>query len=158
MSIEKVKEYFKTFGIENRILEFDVSSATVELAAQALGCEGCRIAKTISFMVDGGAVLIVCAGDAKIDNAKYKAYFGTKAKMLTPDEALTLIGHAVGGICPFGTNDGVKIYLDVSLKRFETVFPACGSSNSAIELTISELEKYSNYIGWVDVCKAWQEN
>lgn len=158
MSIEKVKEYFKTFGIENRILEFDVSSATVELAAQALGCEGCRIAKTISFMVDGGAVLIVCAGDAKVDNAKYKAYFGTKAKMLTPDEALTLIGHAVGGICPFGTNDGVKIYLDESLKRFETVFPACGSSNSAIELTISELEKYSNYIGWVDVCKAWQEN
>ncbi len=156
MSIEKVKEYFKTFGIENRILEFDVSSATVELAAQALGCEGCRIAKTISFMVDDGAVLIVCAGDAKIDNAKYKAYFGTKAKMLTPDEALTLIGHAVGGICPFGTNDGVKIYLDESLKRFETVFPACGSSNSAIELTISELEKYSNYIGWVDVCKAWQ--
>ena len=158
MSIEKVKEYFKTFGIENRILEFDVSSATVDLAAQALGCEGCRIAKTISFMVDGGAVLIVCAGDAKIDNAKYKAYFGTKAKMLTPDEALTLIGHAVGGICPFATNDGVKIYLDVSLKRFETVFPACGSSNSAIELTISELEKYSNYIGWVDVCKAWQES
>lgn len=156
MSIEKVKEYFKTFGIENRILEFDVSSATVELAAQALGCEGCRIAKTISFMVDGGAVLIVCAGDAKIDNAKYKAYFGTKAKMLTPDEALALIGHAVGGICPFATNEGVKIYLDESLKRFETVFPACGSSNSAIELTISELEKYSNYIDWIDVCKAWQ--
>lgn len=158
MSIEKVKEYFKTFGIENRILEFDVSSATVELAAQALGCEGCRIAKTISFMVDGGAVLIVCAGDAKIDNAKYKAYFGTKAKMLSYEEASELIGHAVGGICPFATNDGVKIYLDESLKRFETVFPACGSSNSAIELTIPELEKYSNYIDWVDVCKAWQEN
>lgn len=158
MSIEKVKEYFKTFGIENRILEFDVSSATVELAAQALGCEGCRIAKTISFMVDGGAVLIVCAGDAKIDNAKYKAYFGTKAKMLSYEEASELIGHAVGGICPFATNEGVKIYLDESLKRFETVFPACGSSNSAIELTIPELEKYSNYIDWVDVCKAWQEN
>lgn len=156
MSIEKVKEYFKTFGIENRILEFDVSSATVELAAQALGCEGCRIAKTISFMVDGGAVLIVCAGDAKIDNAKYKAYFGTKAKMLTPDEAVSLIGHAVGGICPFATNEGVKIYLDESLKRFETVFPACGSSNSAIELTIPELEKYSSYLAWIDVCKAWQ--
>ena len=158
MSIEKVKEYFKNFGIENRILEFDVSSATVELAAQALGCEGCRIAKTISFMVDGGAVLIVCAGDAKIDNAKYKAYFGTKAKMLSYEEASELIGHAVGGICPFATNEGVKIYLDESLKRFETVFPACGSSNSAIELTIPELEKYSSYLAWVDVCKAWQEN
>ena len=158
MSIEKVKEYFKTFGIENRILEFDVSSATVELAAQALGCEGCRIAKTISFMVDGGAVLIVCAGDAKIDNAKYKAYFGTKAKMLSYEEARELIGHAVGGICPFATNEGVKIYLDESLKRFETVFPACGSSNSAIELTISELEKYSSYLAWIDVCKAWQES
>lgn len=158
MSIEKVKEYFKKFGIENRILEFDVSSATVELAAQALGCEGCRIAKTISFMVDGGAVLIVCAGDAKIDNAKYKAYFGTKAKMLSYEEASELIGHAVGGICPFATNEGVKIYLDESLKRFETVFPACGSSNSAIELTIPELEKYSSYIDWIDVCKAWQES
>lgn len=158
MSIEKVKEYFKNFGIENRILEFDVSSATVELAAQALGCEGCRIAKTISFMVDGGAVLIVCAGDAKIDNAKYKAYFGTKAKMLSYEEASELIGHAVGGICPFATNEGVKIYLDESLKRFNTVFPACGSSNSAIELTIPELEKYSSYIDWIDVCKAWQES
>ena len=158
MSIEKVKEYFKTFGIENRILEFDVSSATVELAAQALGCEGCRIAKTISFMVDGGAVLIVCAGDAKIDNAKYKAYFGTKAKMLSYEEASELIGHAVGGVCPFATNEGVKIYLDESLKRFNTVFPACGSSNSAIELTIPELEKYSSYIDWIDVCKAWQES
>ena len=156
MSIKKVKEYFKTFGIENRILEFDVSSATVELAAQALGCEGCRIAKTISFMVDGGAVLIVCAGDAKIDNAKYKAYFGTKAKMLSYEEASELIGHAVGGICPFATNEGVRIYLDESLKRFETVFPACGSSNSAIELTIPELEKYSSYLAWIDVCKAWQ--
>lgn len=158
MSIEKVREYFKNFGIENRILEFDVSSATVELAAQALGCEGCRIAKTISFMVDGGAVLIVCAGDAKIDNAKYKAYFGTKAKMLSYEEASELIGHAVGGICPFATNEGVKIYLDESLKRFETVFPACGSSNSAIELTIPELEKYSSYIDWIDVCKSWQES
>ena len=156
MSIEKVKEYFKNFGIENRILEFDVSSATVELAAQALGCEGCRIAKTISFMVDGGAVLIVCAGDAKIDNAKYKAYFGTKAKMLSYEEASELIGHAVGGICPFATNEGVKIYLDESLKRFETVFPACGSGNSAIELTIPQLEQYSGYTAWVDVCKDWQ--
>ena len=109
-------------------------------------------------MVDGGAVLIVCAGDAKIDNAKYKAYFGTKAKMLSYEEASELIGHAVGGICPFATNEGVKIYLDESLKRFETVFPACGSSNSAIELTIPELEKYSSYIDWIDVCKAWQES
>ena len=158
MSIERVREYFNKYGIENRILEFDVSSATVELAAQALGCEGCRIAKSISFMVDGGAVLIVCAGDAKIDNAKYKAYFGTKAKMLSYEEASELIGHAVGGICPFATNEGVKIYLDESLKRFETVFPACGSSNSAIELTIEELEKYSSYLAWIDVCKAWQEN
>ncbi|MBO5339310.1 MAG: YbaK/EbsC family protein [Clostridia bacterium] len=158
MAIEKVKAYFKELGIEDRILEFDVSSATVDLAAQALGCEGCRIAKTISFMVEDGAVLIVCAGDAKIDNAKYKAKFGTKAKMLTPDEAVELIGHAVGGICPFAVNDTAMVYLDKSLQRFETVFPACGSSNSAIELTIPELEKYSNYIEWVDVCKAWQEN
>ncbi len=158
MSIEKVKAYFKKLGIENRILEFDVSSATVELASQALGCEPCRIAKTISFMKDGGAILIVCAGDAKVDNAKYKAHFGVKAKMLTYDEASELIGHAVGGVCPFAVNEGASVYLDESLKRFETVFPACGSSNSAIELTISELEKYSNYIEWVDVCKAWQEN
>ena len=156
MSIEKVKQYFSALGIENRIQEFPVSSATVELAAQALGCEGARIAKTISFMLDGEAILIVTAGDAKIDNAKYKAYFGKKAKMLTPDEAVELIGHAVGGICPFAVNDTSKIYLDVSLKRFETVFPACGSSNSAIELTIPELEKYSGYISWIDVCKNYQ--
>lgn len=155
MSIEKVKNYFSTLGIENRIREFPVSSATVELAAEALGCEGKRIAKTISFMLDEKAVLIVTAGDAKIDNAKYKAYFGKKAKMLTPDEATALIGHSVGGICPFATNEGTKIYLDVSLKRFETVFPACGSSSSAIELTIAELEQYSNYISWIDVCKNW---
>ena len=156
MSIEKVKQYFSALGIENRIQEFPVSSATVELAAQALGCEGARIAKTISFMLDSEAVLIVTAGDAKIDNAKYKAYFGKKAKMLTPDEAVELIGHAVGGICPFAVKDTSKIYLDVSLKRFQTVFPACGSSNSAIELTILELEKYSNYIAWIDVCKNYQ--
>ena len=156
MSIEKVRKYFTALGIENRIQEFSVSSATVELAAEALGCEGKRIAKTISFMLDEKAVLIVAAGDAKIDNAKYKAYFGKKAKMLTPDEASSLIGHQVGGICPFATNEGAKIYLDVSLKRFETVFPACGSSNSAIELTISELEKYSSFIEWIDVCKNWE--
>ncbi len=156
MSIEKVKQYFTTLGIENRIQEFSVSSATVDLAAEALGCECKRIAKTISFMLDEKAVLIVTAGDAKIDNAKYKAFFGKKAKMLTPDEASTLIGHNVGGICPFATNDGTKIYLDVSLKRFDTVFPACGSSNSTIELTIPELERYSSYIAWIDVCKNWE--
>ena len=157
MSIERVREYFKGLGIEERILEFDVSSATVELAAQALGCEGKRIAKSLSFNINGEAILIVCAGDGKVDNAKYKATFGVKAKMLTPDEAITLIGHAVGGVCPFAVNDGVKVYLDESLKRFETVFPACGSSNSAIEMTIPELEKYSGSGEWVDVCKGWQE-
>ena len=156
MSIEKVKAYFAQFGMEDRILEFPVSSATVELAARALNCEGCRIAKTLSFMVDGAPILIVAAGDAKVDNPRYKAKFATKAKMLTPDEAVELIGHAVGGVCPFAVNEGVKVYLDESLKRFETVFPACGSSNSAIELTIPELERYSNCAAWVDVCKNWQ--
>jgi prolyl-tRNA editing enzyme YbaK/EbsC (Cys-tRNA(Pro) deacylase) len=155
MSIEKVKEFFTQFGMENRIKEFDVSSATVELAADALKCEPCRIAKTLSFMVGDKPVLIVAAGDAKVDNRKYKDQFGTKAKMLTPEETVSLIGHAVGGICPFAVNDGVSVYLDISLKRFDTVFPACGSSNSAIELTIDELEKYSSYISWVDVCKGW---
>ena len=156
MAIDQVKAYFKTFGMEDRILEFDVSSATVELAAQALGCEPGRIAKTLSFSVDGRAILIVAAGDAKIDNAKYKAEFGVKARMLTPDEVETLIGHAVGGVCPFAVNEGVSIYLDASLKRFQTVFPACGSGNSAIELTIPELEQYSGFVSWVDVCKNWQ--
>ncbi len=155
MAIVKVKEYFNQFGIADRVQEFTVSSATVELAALALNCEPCRIAKTLSFMVDGHAVLIVTAGDAKIDNPKYKAQFGTKAKMLTPDEAETLIGHAVGGVCPFGINEGVTVYLDNSLKRFTTIFPACGSSNSAIELSIEELEKYSGYVAWIDVCKGW---
>jgi len=155
VSIEKVKAYFSQYDMADRVREFEVSSATVELAAQALNCEPCRIAKTLSFMVDGHAVLIVAAGDAKIDNPKYKAQFSTKAKMLTPDEAETLIGHAVGGVCPFAVNEGVTVYLDNSLKRFETVFPACGSSNSAIELTIAELEKYSGFTSWVDVCKGW---
>lgn len=153
MAIEKVKEYFKTMGIEDRIQEFEVSSATVELAAKALHCEESRIAKTLSFHVEDKVVLIVAAGDVKIDNSKYKAQFKTKAKMLSFDDAETLIGHAVGGVCPFAVNEGVLVYLDVSLKRFETVFPACGSSNSAIELTMEELEKYSNYIEWIDVCK-----
>ena len=157
MSIEKVKEYFTQFGIENRIRQFEVSSATVELAAAALGCEGCRIAKTLSFAVNGEPVLIVAAGDVKIDNPKYKAQFGTKAKMLTHDEAATLIGHAVGGVCPFAVNPGVSVYLDESLKRFETVYPACGSSNSAIELNCEELERYACACGgWVDVCKGWE--
>lgn len=155
MSLEKVKVYLGKYGIEEKIQEFEVSSATVEMAAKALHCEPQRIAKTLSFMLEGKAVLIVAAGDVKIDNSKYKARFGKKAKMLLPDEVETLVGHAVGGVCPFGVNEGVKVYLDVSLKRFETVFPACGSSNSAIELTIQELEKYSEYEEWVDVCKEY---
>ncbi len=155
MAIEKVKAYFKQYGMEERVQEFEVSSATVELAAEALHCEPCRIAKTLSFLVDGRPVLIVAAGNARIDNPKYKAQFGTKAKMLTPDEVQTMIGHAVGGVCPFAVDPGVAVYLDISLKRFQTVFPACGSSNSAIELTMEELEKYSSYTAWIDVCKGW---
>lgn len=153
MSIEKVRAYFAQFGMEDRILEFPVSSATVELAAQAVGCAPQRIAKTLSFMVADHPILIVAAGDAKIDNPKYKAQFSQKAKMLSFDQAAELIGHAVGGVCPFAVNEGVTVYLDESLKRFETVFPACGSSNSAIELTIAELEQYSGFDCWVDVCK-----
>ena len=153
MSIEKVKAYFNQFNMEHKILELDESSATVELAAQALGTEGCRIAKTLSFMVNDNAILIVTAGDVKIDNKKYREEFCAKAKMLAPDTVTELIGHAVGGVCPFAVNEGVTIFLDESLKRFETVFPACGSSNSAIELTISELENYSNFTKWIDVCK-----
>ena len=156
MAIDKVRAYFRQFGIENRIREFSVSSATVDLAAQALGCEGCRIAKSLSFMGPEGPMLVVAAGDAKVDNGKYKARFGVKAKMLSPDDTEALIGHSVGGVCPFAVNPGVKVYLDASLKRFDTVFPACGSSNSAIELTIPELESLSAFTDWVDVCKAWQ--
>ncbi len=153
MAIEKVREYFKGFGVEDRILEFDVSSATVELAAQALGCAPERIAKSITLNIDGNCAMIIAAGDVKIDNSKYKAEFSCKAKMLSADEALEMTGHAVGGICPFAINDGCKVYLDESLKRFDFVYPACGSSNSAIKLSIEELEKYSNFIKWVDVCK-----
>ena len=153
MAIEKVREYFKTKGMDERIQEFEVSSATVALAAKALHCEENRIAKTLSFHVGEKIVLIVAAGDARIDNAKYKARFGTKARMLSFDEAEPLTGHAVGGICPFAVNAGVEIYLDISLRRFQTVFPACGSSNSAIELSLKELEEYSGYIEWIDVCK-----
>ncbi len=157
MSIEAGKEYFEQFGLRDKVLEFDVSSATVDLAAAALGVEGKRIAKTLSFKVGEAAILILAAGDAKIDNKKYKATFGAKAKMLTPDEVVELIGHAIGGVCPFGIKENVKSYLDESLKRFDTVFPAVGGSNSAIELTIPELEKYSqNFTAWVDVCKDWQ--
>ncbi len=154
MAIEKVKEYFAKCGIADRVREFDVSSATVELAAAALGCEPCRIAKSLSFFVGDKPILVVTAGDVKVDNAKYKARFGVKAKMLTFDEVEPTIGYGVGGVCPFAVNDGVEVYLDESLKRFETVFPACGSANSAIELTIPELEKYSGFAAWVDVCKA----
>lgn len=157
MAIEQVKAFFRQYGIEDRIREFEVSSATVELAAQALGCAGCRIAKSLSFLVNGEPILVVAAGDAKVDNAKFKARFAVKAKMLSPDDTLNLIGHAVGGVCPFVVKEGVKVYLDESLKRFDTVFPACGSSNSAIELTIPELERYTNCAAWVDVCKGWNE-
>lgn len=153
MSVEKVKEYFKKFNMENRIQEFEESSATVELAAKAAKCESERIAKTLSFKLEDKPILIVIAGDARVDNSKYKAQFGKKAKMLTQDEVLNLIGHPVGGVCPFAINEGVDVYLDKSLKRFESVYPACGSSNSAIKLSIEELEKYSNYISWIDVCK-----
>lgn len=152
MSIERVRAFMRERNMEDRILEFDVSSATVALAAEAVGCAPERIAKTLSFLVNGGAVLVVAAGDARVDNPKFKAQFHTKAKMLTPEEVVNLVGHAVGGVCPFAVNEGVKVYLDESLRRFETVFPACGSSNSAIELTLSELEQLSGG-EWIDVCK-----
>jgi len=153
MSIERVRSYFSQFNIETRILEFEESSATVELAAKAAGTEPARIAKTMSFWVDDAVILILLAGDAKIDNSKYKAQFHTKAKMLSFDEVEPNIGHGVGGVCLFGINEGIKVYLDISMKRFETVFPAAGSSNSAIELTIDELESYSNAKEWIDVSK-----
>ena len=153
MSIEKVRAFMKERGEADRIREFSVSSATVELAAAALGCEGCRIAKTLSFAIGERTILVVAAGDARIDNPKYKAYFGTKAKMLSHEESPLRVGHAVGGVCPFAVNEGVEVYLDESLRRFETVFPACGSSNSAIELTLTELEELTKPSVWVDVCK-----
>ena len=153
MSIEKGRAYFRQFGMEDRVLEFNVSSATVELAALALGVEGARIAKTLSFKKGDSCILILAAGDARIDNHKFKEYFHFKAKMLSADEVLELVGHPVGGVCPFGINDGIDVYLDESLKRFETVFPAVGSGNSAIELNLDELYKYSNAVEWIDVCK-----
>ena len=157
MSIQKVREYFRCFGIEDRIQEFDVSSATVELAAVAVGVEGARIAKSMSFKIGEDPIIIVMAGDTKVDNSRYKAQFHTKAKMLTFDEAHTMIGHDPGGVCSFALPENVKTYLDISLKRFDTVFPAAGSSNSAIELTCEELEKYSsNFVAWIDVAKGWR--
>ena len=157
MSIESVRAYLAQYGAQERIREFDVSSATVELAAQALGCAGARIAKTLSFLVDGACVLVVAAGDARVDNHRFKEQFHTKAKMPAPAEVEALVGHAVGGVCPFAVKAGTKIYLDESLRRFETVFPACGSANSAIELTIPELEQYARADAWVDVCKGWRD-
>ena len=158
MSIEAVRCYLKQFEADKRIIEFDVSSATVELAAQALGCPPERIAKTLSFYGDEGCILIVTAGDAKIDNAKFKKQFGRKAKMLTFDDVEILTGHPVGGVCPFAVNPGAVVYIDCSLKRFSTVFPACGSSNSAIELTCDEFVLFSHSKGWIDVCKEWNNS
>ena len=152
MSIEKVREYLKKFGLDNKIMEFDVSSATVKEAAIALNCKEQEIAKTLSFIVNDRPVLIVTAGDSKVDNSKFKTKFNVKAKMIPFDDVERLVGYAVGGVCPFGVNEDVDVFLDESLKRFDTVYPACGSSNSAIKLSIEELEKASNYKEWIDVC------
>ena len=154
MSIDKVRAYLGEFGVADRIREFNVSSATVELAAMALGIDGARIAKSISLASPDGCILVVCAGDVKIDNRKFKDRFSLKPKMLSPDEALALTGHAIGGVCPFALPEGVSVYLDESLKRFDTVYPAAGSSNSALELSCDELYKCSGALGWVDVCKS----
>ncbi len=157
MSVQSVREYFKKFGMEDKVMEFEVSSATVELAAQAVGVEPARIAKTLSFKKDDGCILIVTAGDAKINNQKFKQIFSMKATMLSPDEVLELVGHPVGGVCPFDIKENVPVYLDISMKRFSTIFPACGSGKSAIELTCDELFKYSGAREWIDVCKGWNE-
>ena len=158
MSIERVRSYFRERGMEDRILEFPVSSATVALAAQAVGTIPARIAKTLSFRNGDGCILVVTAGDARIDNHKFKEKFSMKASMLSPEEALERTGHAVGGVCPFAVPDTAAVYLDISLKRFETVFPAAGSSNSAIELSCDELFRCSEAKEWVDLCKDWDEN
>ena len=158
MSIERVRPYLAKWGVEDRIQEFSVSSATVELAALAVDVEPARIAKSLSFKLEERTIIVVAAGDAKVDNGKYKAAFGGKAKMLTADEVVERIGHAVGGVCPFAVNAGVEVYLDVSMQRFETVYPAAGSSNSAVELTCEELERFSGAVRWVDVCKGWRED
>ena len=157
MSVEKVRAYLTPYGVAQRIRELEVSSATVELAAAALGVAPARIAKTLSFKVGERPILVVAAGDARIDNSKYKHFFGVKARMLTPEEAVERIGHAVGGVCPFALPENVSVYLDESLRRFETVFPAVGSAASAIELTCPELEEYSGSLEWIDICKGWQE-
>ena len=157
MALERAKKHLEQFGLADRILEFEVSSATVELAAQAVGCEPARIAKSLSFMLPTGPVLILAAGDAKVDNPRYKAQFGTKAKMLAFDEVEQLIGHGVGGVCPFGVEPGVTVYLDESLKRFDVVYPAAGTAASAVKLTLPELEAASGATAWVDVCKGWRE-
>ena len=153
MAIGQVKKWLEQWNAADRVLELDLSSATVELAARALGCEEQRIAKTLSFEAEDGCILIVAAGDAKVNNGKFKARFGKKPRMLPPDQVEEKTGHGVGGVCPFGVKEGVQVYLDESLKRFETVFPACGSSNSAIEVTLPELEQFSKALGWVDVCR-----
>jgi prolyl-tRNA editing enzyme YbaK/EbsC (Cys-tRNA(Pro) deacylase) len=156
MSIDAVREYFRALGIEGRIIEFPVSSATVELAAEAAGVAPARICKTMSFKAPGGCVLVETAGDARIDNGKFKQAFGMKARMLSPEEAFEFTGHAVGGVCAFGISRAdVKVYADISLKRFTTVFPACGSANSAIEMSPGELFSASKAAGWVDVCRGW---
>lgn len=157
MSIEAVRVYFDTWGIADRIIEPEHSSATVELAAQALGCEPARIAKSLSFLVGEEAIIIVVSGESKIDNKRYKERFGAKAKMIPFDEVESYIGHAPGGVCPFAVKEGVKVYLDESLKRFSTVYPAAGSGNSAIEMNMEELEKYAMSSGWIDVCKGWRD-
>jgi prolyl-tRNA editing enzyme YbaK/EbsC (Cys-tRNA(Pro) deacylase) len=158
MSVERVKAYLEKFHMENRVMELSVSSATVELAAKALNTKEARIAKTLSFQGKDGPILLVAAGDARIDNGKFKSAFGLKARMLSPEEVLNSVGHAVGGVCPFAIdNPAVKVYLDESLKRFETVFPACGSGSSAVEMNMAELELTSQSTGWVDACKGWQE-
>ena len=156
MSLESVKSYFKKWNMEDRIKELPISSATVEEAAIAINCEEKEIAKTMSFKINDKAILIVIAGDAKIDNSKYKAQYHTKAVMLKGDEVEQMTGHPVGGVCPFGISDDIAVYLDESLKRFEKVYPACGSRNSAIGLSLEELEKYSCYKEWIDVCKGWK--
>lgn len=157
MSIEIVRDYLKQFQADDRILEFETSSATVELAAQAVGCIPARIAKTLSFYTEDGCMLIVAAGDAKIDNSKFKHFFGYKAKMLNAEDVATMTNHAIGGVCPFGVPENVAVYLDKSMQRFDTIFPACGSSNSAIELDCDTLFTYSRAKEWIDVCKGWQD-
>lgn len=157
MSVEKVKKYFEQYGLRDHVIEFEESSATVELAAQRLGVAPARIAKTLSFVVDDGCVLVVTAGDAKIDNKKFKTFFGQKANMVKAEDVVRLTGHEVGGVCPFDNPPEVRTFTDISMKRFETVFPACGGAKSAIELTPEKVFEYGRAVQWVDLCKEWQE-